>query len=453
MARTGDDGSEVFSEQGIEFSDIGLPLAVTSCLARAGFSRPTSVQADASPDILAGDDVVMLAETGSGKTVAYLAPALASIVLEFGRSGTPPSGQSASGSFLASSSGNICDTDNLLGSALERCDKPPVLILTATQELVMQVCHVIRDVFPEALPHVRPAYGNVAPHKHDRCAVVVATPRAAVEAVPAAVLESVRLVVVDEADLLLAGAYSDDVTGRDGILTRLRNRPTHGEPQVVFCAATLPERGKRSVGAIVDRLYPHATQIRSAGVHRPRTHVSVAWFQVSVDEVRFSAERASRIALGAVDATGAELSAVDASSVQIAMEGLQQQREEQVWERKLWAAMHAIARRAGTEAETASPVAEVEPVGQSSAERADWEVLGVDGVDDEASVGARWRSEAAASSAALVPLPDPQTVATTMVQRRGLGDSLAARVAPTLVFVSSASRAMAAVDFFRHYGE
>src|SRR5271166_3984742 len=56
------------------FSEISLCPALQSNLARQGFIKPTPVQAQAIPPALAGRDVVATAQTGTGKTLAFLLP-------------------------------------------------------------------------------------------------------------------------------------------------------------------------------------------------------------------------------------------------------------------------------------------------------------------------------------------------------------------------------------------
>src|SRR5437879_10397887 len=58
------------------FSDLPLSTALRSNLAHHGFVRPTPVQALAIPQQLAGHDLVITAQTGTGKTLAFLLPLL-----------------------------------------------------------------------------------------------------------------------------------------------------------------------------------------------------------------------------------------------------------------------------------------------------------------------------------------------------------------------------------------
>src|SRR5688572_4433225 len=61
------------------FNELSLCSALQRNLARHGFVQPTPVQAEAIPAALAGRDVVATAQTGTGKTLAFLLPLLESL--------------------------------------------------------------------------------------------------------------------------------------------------------------------------------------------------------------------------------------------------------------------------------------------------------------------------------------------------------------------------------------
>ena len=62
------------------FSALGLPAPVTRGVKAAGYSEPTPIQREAIPLILPGHDLVASAQTGSGKTAAFLLPILARLL-------------------------------------------------------------------------------------------------------------------------------------------------------------------------------------------------------------------------------------------------------------------------------------------------------------------------------------------------------------------------------------
>ncbi len=69
------------------FSELSLCSRLQSNLAKQGFVQPTAVQARAIPPALAGQDVVATAQTGTGKTLAFLLPLLQSLMGGSGKSG------------------------------------------------------------------------------------------------------------------------------------------------------------------------------------------------------------------------------------------------------------------------------------------------------------------------------------------------------------------------------
>src|SRR5437763_1891031 len=58
------------------FRALGLGPRILKAIRDAGYTEPTPVQAQAVPLVLAGRDVIGIAQTGTGKTAAYLWPLL-----------------------------------------------------------------------------------------------------------------------------------------------------------------------------------------------------------------------------------------------------------------------------------------------------------------------------------------------------------------------------------------
>jgi ATP-dependent RNA helicase RhlE len=69
------------------FTELSLCSRLQSNLAKQGFVQPTPVQAQAIPPALAGQDVVATAQTGTGKTLAFLLPLLESLIGGSGKDG------------------------------------------------------------------------------------------------------------------------------------------------------------------------------------------------------------------------------------------------------------------------------------------------------------------------------------------------------------------------------
>ena len=64
----------------MSFHDINLPEQILSIIKSKNFDKPTPIQAQSWPIALSGDDMVGLAQTGSGKTCAFVIPGLVHII-------------------------------------------------------------------------------------------------------------------------------------------------------------------------------------------------------------------------------------------------------------------------------------------------------------------------------------------------------------------------------------
>jgi len=58
------------------FDEAGFPDYLMTSIRAQGFSEPTPIQCQAWPMALSGRDVVAIAQTGSGKTIAFALPAM-----------------------------------------------------------------------------------------------------------------------------------------------------------------------------------------------------------------------------------------------------------------------------------------------------------------------------------------------------------------------------------------
>jgi ATP-dependent RNA helicase RhlE len=60
----------------MQFTDLGLSAELLRAIGEQGYTTPTPVQQQAIPHILAGRDLEALAQTGTGKTAAFVLPIL-----------------------------------------------------------------------------------------------------------------------------------------------------------------------------------------------------------------------------------------------------------------------------------------------------------------------------------------------------------------------------------------
>ena len=65
----------------VTFADLQIHPAVLRAVADVGYESPTAIQAATIPALMAGSDVVGLAQTGTGKTAAFAIPILSKICL------------------------------------------------------------------------------------------------------------------------------------------------------------------------------------------------------------------------------------------------------------------------------------------------------------------------------------------------------------------------------------
>ena len=71
------------------FRVLGLDANILKAVQEAGYTEPTPIQSAAIPLILAGHDLIGIAQTGTGKTAAFVWPILAKLAKQ-NRHATPP---------------------------------------------------------------------------------------------------------------------------------------------------------------------------------------------------------------------------------------------------------------------------------------------------------------------------------------------------------------------------
>ncbi len=169
----------------MSFDSLGLAPALLSSIERTGFTTPTPVQMAAIPPAMAGSDLMVSSQTGSGKTAAFMLPALHRI---------------------AQKSANK-------GRGVQ------VLVLTPTRELALQVSEATA-AYGSNLDDLRIAtvvggmpYGAQLKALSRRVDVLVATPGRLLDHLQArrVDLSTVHTLVLDEADRMLDMGFIDDI--------------------------------------------------------------------------------------------------------------------------------------------------------------------------------------------------------------------------------------------------
>jgi ATP-dependent RNA helicase RhlE len=181
----------VHEQGGFSFAQLGLNAELQSSAAQAGFTLPTPVQAQAIGPVLNGRDVLAQAQTGSGKTAAYVLPVL----------------------------------QLLMATAASRDEAPKkritqVLVLVPTRELATQVSDVLRDLARPLTQSIKVGtlFGGVSINPQmmslrSGADVVVATPGRLLDIVDhnALNLGQVQHLVLDEADRLLDLGFAEEL--------------------------------------------------------------------------------------------------------------------------------------------------------------------------------------------------------------------------------------------------
>lgn len=166
------------------FSELELDESLLDALQDKGFTRPTAIQAAAIPPALDGRDVLGSAPTGTGKTAAYLLPALQHL-LDFPRKKSGP---------------------------------PRILILTPTRELAMQVADHARELAKHTHLDIATITGGVAYMNHaevfsENQDIVVATTGRLLQYIKEENFDcrAVETLILDEADRMLDMGFAQDI--------------------------------------------------------------------------------------------------------------------------------------------------------------------------------------------------------------------------------------------------
>jgi len=182
------------------FAELGVNARTLAALSRQGITEPLAVQADAVPALLDGDDVVIEAPTGSGKSLAFLLP--------------------------------------LVDRLRERSGPGPrALVVTPTRELAIQVERVFVSLESDlkcALLYGGVGYATQTLALKQGPDVVIGTPGRILDMIGKRLLALSRVEygVLDEADEMLDAGFAPDV---ERILAQTY------EPQMVLASATMPD--------------------------------------------------------------------------------------------------------------------------------------------------------------------------------------------------------------------
>jgi superfamily II DNA/RNA helicase len=168
----------------MSFENLNLNAAILKAIAETGYTEPTPIQAQAIPEIMAGNDLMASSQTGSGKTAAFILPSL-------NRLATPSA---------------------LPGKG------PRVLVLTPTRELAQQVCDAATKYGKNMRFKIISILGGMPYPVQNRLLsshvdILVATPGRLIDHLERGRIDFSRLevLILDEADRMLDMGFVDDV--------------------------------------------------------------------------------------------------------------------------------------------------------------------------------------------------------------------------------------------------
>ncbi|XP_055966597.1 probable ATP-dependent RNA helicase DDX59 [Sorex fumeus] len=197
----------------IDFEHCGFPEALNHNLKESGYEVPTPIQMQMIPVGLQGRDLLASADTGSGKTAAFLLP--------------------------------------VITRALFENETPCALILTPTRELAIQIERQAKELM-RGLPRMKTVLlvgGLPLPPQlyrlRQHVKVIIATPGRLLDITKQSSVQlgNIRMVVIDEADTMLKMGFQQQV------LDILENVPT--DCQTILVSATIPASIEQLAGQLL----------------------------------------------------------------------------------------------------------------------------------------------------------------------------------------------------------
>jgi len=223
----------------VSFTSLNLHPSLLRGIKDLGFIRPTGIQGDAIPAALSGRDVLACAQTGSGKTAAFLLPILQGLI-------ESPRGRTRA------------------------------LVLAPTRELAAQILEDLRDLATHTPVTGASVFGGVShgPQEHafrSGVDVIVATPGRLLDHLraPYARFDSIKYLVLDEADRMLDMGFLPEIRK---ILRYLPQRR-----QTLFFSATMP----REIRSLANELLHNPVSIEHERQGGPPIGITQAIYPVA----------------------------------------------------------------------------------------------------------------------------------------------------------------------------
>jgi ATP-dependent RNA helicase RhlE len=235
----------------MRFEEYPIHDLIKQQLAYLGFKRPTDIQFKAIQPIMKGEDVFAIAQTGTGKTAAFVIPIINDLMKHKAHSKAP------------------------------RC-----LVLAPTRELAHQITEVFREIGKKTDVRIASVMGGVEQENQIQqlrkgVDVIVATPGRVFDLRSQGflVLDELRYLVLDEADRMLDLGFDEDIKAIHKLSPK-KNR------QTLFFSATITKKIKSLAYDVVRE----AIRIQISPKDLITKNVDHAFITVEMDDKRFFLE-------------------------------------------------------------------------------------------------------------------------------------------------------------------
>ncbi|XP_027974879.1 probable ATP-dependent RNA helicase DDX4 isoform X3 [Eumetopias jubatus] len=213
----------------LTFEEANLCQTLNNNIAKAGYTKLTPVQKYSIPIILAGRDLMACAQTGSGKTAAFLLPILAHLM-----------------------------RDGITASRFKELQEPECIIVAPTRELINQIYLEARKFSFGTCVRAVVIYGGTQLGHSIRqivqgCNILCATPGRLMDIIGKEKigLKQVKYLVLDEADRMLDMGFGPEMKK----LISCPGMPSKEQRQTLMFSATFPEEIQRLAGEFLKSNY------------------------------------------------------------------------------------------------------------------------------------------------------------------------------------------------------
>nr|XP_051709412.1 probable ATP-dependent RNA helicase DDX4 isoform X3 [Oryctolagus cuniculus] len=213
----------------LTFEEANLCQTLNNNIAKAGYTKLTPVQKYSIPIILAGRDLMACAQTGSGKTAAFLLPILAHLMRE-----------------------------GVTASRFKELQEPECIIVAPTRELINQIYLEARKFSFGTCVRAVVMYGGTQLGHSIRqivqgCNILCATPGRLMDIIGKEKigLKQIKYLVLDEADRMLDMGFGPEMKK----LISCPGMPSKEQRQTLMFSATFPEEIQRLAGEFLKSTY------------------------------------------------------------------------------------------------------------------------------------------------------------------------------------------------------